>query len=144
MVYNIVFMIAQETFDEIQSQNLNNVEVATTIGSGMGMIDVAGRPYKSNTLYTNIHHYHMLKLSTILNFFGRMGIKHVNIIEHSCRVFGPKLTPPEHIQRQTSETEKERGANMTVQFKEKNMGGKRDLICYTKKSRLSKNAFMSR
>jgi hypothetical protein len=135
--------ITQETFDILQSQNLNNVHVATAIldtmiGPGsMGMVDSDGA-FKSSEVYTTIPHYDRLTLYAILTFFGRMGIRHVNIVEHSCRVDLTIPKAPDYIHRQLSEKEKERGANITAQLKAHGMGG------YTKKSRFIKKSSMSR
>jgi hypothetical protein len=114
--------ITQEDFDALQSQNINNVSVANAILDG-GMLAPDGSPVESNSKYT-IQHYENLTLSSILDFFGRLGIKHVNIIEASCRVFLGDIPPP-YIQRQHSHYEEERGAHAQARLEELGHGGTR-------------------
>lgn len=108
-------------FESLQQQNLNNVHVASIIHSD-GMTLKTGAPVPSNANYTGINHYTKLNLSTILDFFGRIGIKHVNIIDYGCRFF-MKAPPPPELQRQMSQEELKHGVIMSNLLKDYPMDG---------------------
>ena len=79
-----------EQANQLQKQNLLNVDVATKVGVGMHE-DIT-------TVFTGIPQYKTVRLSDILNYFGRLGVEHVNVIDEACRVYDrPK--PYEYMRR---------------------------------------------
>ena len=75
---------------QLQQQNLLNVAVATKVGVGIHE-DIT-------TVFTGIPQYKTVKLSDLLNYFGRLGVEHVNVIDEACRVYDrPK--PYEYMRR---------------------------------------------
>jgi len=76
--------------NQLQSQNLLNVAVATKVGSGLNE-DIT-------TVFTGIPQYKTVKLSDLLNYFGRLGVEHVNVIDEACRVYH-KPKPQEYMRR---------------------------------------------
>jgi hypothetical protein len=107
----------ESDFDDLQKQNIINVEVSRTFG---GLHNSDGElPITDD--YTGIPHYSGITLSSLLHFFGNLGIRHVNIIEVACRVFGDVTIP--RIRRQISEAELENGAKALQQLKDQGSGG---------------------
>ena len=85
-----------EQINQLQKQNLLNVDVATKVGIGMND-DIT-------TAFIRIPQYKTVRLSDILNYFGKLGIEHVNVIDEACRVYHrPK---PYEYMRRLSFTEK--------------------------------------
>lgn len=79
-----------EQANQLQKQNLLNVDVATKVGIGIHE-DIT-------TVFTGIPQYKNVRLSDILNYFGRLGVEHVNVIDEACRVYhNPK--PYEYMRR---------------------------------------------
>lgn len=76
--------------NQLQSQNLLNVSVATKLGIGLNE-DIT-------TVFTGIPQYKVVRLSDILNYFGRLGVEHVNVIDEACRVYH-KPKPQEYMRR---------------------------------------------
>jgi hypothetical protein len=112
--------LTTNSVDYLQRQNLLNVEVSTRLHPD-GMTD--DQPIPSNDLYSGILHYHNLKLSTILHFFGKFGIQHVNIVDVSCRVFRGVIVP-EPMQRSISSDEKQKYSEIESTLKSIGKGGR--------------------
>lgn len=68
--------LTTNSVDYLQRQNILNVEVSTRLHPD-------GMDEPTNDLYSGILHYHKLKLSSILRFFEKFGIHHVNILDVS-------------------------------------------------------------
>ena len=78
-------------------------------------------------------------MSTILEFFGKIGIKHVNIIDLSCRVF-MDAPPPNELQRQLSQEELKHGNIMLNLLKDRPKdGGTKRRRKRTRKAKSKKN-----
>jgi hypothetical protein len=107
-----------EYFDTLQKQNIINVDVARIFG---GMHDVSGKELPITDDYSGIPHYSGITLSSLLHFFGNLGIRHVNIIEVSCRIYNALPIP--RIRRQISEVELENGKKALQQLKDQGSGG---------------------
>ena len=107
-----------EIFDTIQKQNIMNIAVSQPFG---GLHDDSGLELPINDNYTTIPHYDNITLSSLLRFFGNLGIRHVNIIESSCRVLDIPL--PHTLRRQLSEVELENGKKALQQLKAQGSGG---------------------
>jgi hypothetical protein len=67
--------------------------------------------------YTNVYHYNKVYLSDILNYFAKLGVEHVNIIDESCRY----TSQPTELLRQESSKEKQGWETFSTRI---NMGGR--------------------
>jgi hypothetical protein len=129
--------VTKSDFISLQQQNLNNVDVASCIHPD-GMTNM-GAPIASSRKYTGLNHYNELNLSTILELFGKIGIKHVNIIDLSCRVF-MDAPPPNELQRQLSQEELKHGNIMLNLLKDRPKdGGTKRRRKRTRKAKSKKN-----
>lgn len=116
----------------LQRQNIFNVEVSTRLHPD-------GIDHETtNDLHSGILHYHKLKLSSILRFFGKFGIHHVNIVDIACRVFR-SVSVPEPLQRKMSWEEKEKYNEIEKILKSVGKGGTRKRKTLRKSKRITKN-----
>jgi hypothetical protein len=100
-----------------QSYNLLNTDYLYAISK-----KITGRPFGFDNSekiqnYTNVDHYNKVYLSDILNYFEKLGVEHVNIIDESCRV-SPQ---PPALLRQESSKEKQGWETFSTRI---NMGGR--------------------
>ncbi len=100
--------VSQDDYSELQNLNLINVAVAEEFFG-------KSKPYgdlPSTKLFSGIEHYSYITLNHILDFFGKLGIEHVNVLDLTCRVHLVGDPPSRAMLRATSMDEKEEGSKL--------------------------------